>query len=152
MDRRDFVLGAGLSLTTTAAVAAGAGAATATDHAEHHHGAAPAGENKLAHAASHCVQAADACIAHCLDLLSTGDGTLGACARSATALRAVCDTLAQLAAQPSSPLLVRYAAVAKLYCDDCAAECRRHADRHAACRVCLEACEACAKECAALAG
>lgn len=138
MDRRDFVLGAGLTLA--------AAAATAEDHSEHQHGAAPAAGNALAHAASHCVQAADACVAHCLQMLGTGNGTLAACAQSASAVRAVCDTLAQLAVHPA-PLLARYAAVAKAYCDDCAAECRPHADKHATCKACLEACDACAKEC-----
>jgi Cys-rich four helix bundle protein (predicted Tat secretion target) len=138
MDRRDFVLGGGLSLAAAAAVA------------EHQHGAAPAADNALAHAASHCVQAADACLAHCLEMLGQGDKPLAACARSVTALRSVCDTLALLAAQPS-PLLARYAAVAKQFCDDCEAECRKHADKHAVCKACAEACVDCAKECAKIA-
>lgn len=142
MDRRDFVLGAGLTLA--------AATATAGDHAEDHHGAAPAAGNALAHSASHCVQAADACLPHCLQMMAGGDGTLAACAASVHELRSVCDTLATLAAS-RSPLLGQYAAVARKYCEACEAECRKH-PKHAVCTACADACADCARECAKLSG
>lgn len=146
MDRRNFFLGAGaLGAGLTLAKAAGA-----ADHAEHHHGAAPAERSALAHSASHCVQAADACLPHCLQMLAGGDGTLAACAASVHELRSVCDTLATLAAS-RSPLLGRYAAVARQYCEACEAECRKHAAKHAVCKACADSCAECAEECAKVA-
>jgi hypothetical protein len=52
-----------------------------------------------------------------------------------------------LAAQ-NSPLLPRYASLAKDQCNACEEECRKHADKHAVCKACAEACADCAKECA----
>jgi Cys-rich four helix bundle protein (predicted Tat secretion target) len=140
MKRRDLLLTAG-SLAASA-VAATADSPTATHI---HEPVSP-----LIQAASHCVQTGNVCSAHCLDLLAQGDTSIAGCARSVETLRTVCGSLAVLAAQ-KSPLLPRYASVAKEACDNCAQECRKHADMHAPCKACMESCETCARECARVA-
>ena len=139
MKRRELLLAAGS--------AAAAGLAGAEQTPEHHHDASG---SPLVDSAVHCVKTGDICQAHCFDLLAKGDTSIAACARSVESLRAVCGTLAVLAAD-KSPLLPRYAAVAREACQNCEDECRKHADKHAACKACADACAACAKECANIA-
>ncbi|MCX7056737.1 MAG: Csp1 family four helix bundle copper storage protein [Proteobacteria bacterium] len=145
MERRELLLAAGgIALATIAAQASAEGP---DDHAmaHHHH----AGGSVLLDSAIHCVRAAEICHAHCLDLLAEGDKAMAACARSVTGLQAVCSALAVLAAQ-NSPLLPRYASVARDVCKACEDECRKHVD-HAPCKACAEACAACAQECGKIA-
>jgi Cys-rich four helix bundle protein (predicted Tat secretion target) len=139
MKRRDLLLTAG-SLAASA-VAAAADSPTATHT---HEPVSP-----LVQAASHCVQAGNVCQAHCFDLFAAGDTSVADCARSVETLRSVCGTLAVVAVQ-KSPLLPRYASVAKEACDNCARECRKHTE-HPPCKACMEACETCARECARVA-
>jgi Cys-rich four helix bundle protein (predicted Tat secretion target) len=140
MDRRELLMATGAAL---AAVSLRAGAAAA---AEHHHDAAG---SPLVHAASHCVETANACLAHCLDRLADGDKSMAACARTVTGLIAVCNALGVLAAQ-HSPLLPKYAAVAAEVCKACEDECNKHSE-HPPCKACADACHACAAECANIA-
>jgi Cys-rich four helix bundle protein (predicted Tat secretion target) len=140
MKRRDLLLTAGSLAASAAAAAANSPTGTHT-----HEPASP-----LVQAASHCVQAGDLCQAHCFDLFAAGDTSVTDCARSVETLRSVCGTLTVVATQ-KSPMLPRYASVAKETCDNCAQECRKHADKHEVCKACMEACEACARECARIA-
>jgi len=146
MQRRELVMGLGL-----AGAALGAAAVAATDeHAGHDHaGHAPG--SALVDAATRCVQTAEVCMAHCLEVMGAGDRTMEGCGHAVNALRSVCGTLAALTAQ-QSPLLGKYAAVAKQFCDACEKECRKHAEEHAPCKACAEACVDCSRECAKLAG
>ncbi len=145
MERRELLLAAsGIALT-------GIGAAAAAEQAaghemEHHH---HAGGSALGDSAIHCVRAAELCLAHCFDMLAKGNKELAACARSVAGLEAVCHALAVLAAQ-NSPLLPRYAAVARDVCKACEDECRKHAE-HAPCKACADACATCAQECSKIA-
>jgi Cys-rich four helix bundle protein (predicted Tat secretion target) len=140
MDRRHLLIATG------AALAAAAVTARADDeHAHHHdHGSSP-----LVASAGHCVQTANVCLAHCFDRLAEGDRSMAECARSVTALIAVCNALEVLAAQ-KSPLLPKYAAVAADVCRACEEQCRKHAE-HPPCSACADACKACAAECAKVA-
>jgi Cys-rich four helix bundle protein (predicted Tat secretion target) len=144
MERRELLLAAS-SLTLASLAASAEQAAGGHDMAHQHHGA----PSPLLDSATHCVRAAQLCQAHCFDLLSQGDKTLASCARSVTGLEAVCHALAVLAAQ-KSPLLPRYAAVARDVCKACEDECRKHAE-HAPCKDCADACADCAKECSNIA-
>ena len=141
MNRRDLMAAAG-----GWALAATADAATA-DHGEAHH---HSNGSPLVDSALHCVKTGEVCEAHCFDRLAEGDRSLAACARSVNALTAVCGALAVLAAQ-NSPLLPRFAAVARDVCQACEDECRKHAEKHAPCKACADACADCAKECAKIA-
>src|ERR1700726_3561023 len=55
-------------------------------------------------------------------------------------------SLAKLASVNSS-YLAGLARVALVACQDCETECRKHADKHFACKACAEACVVCAAEC-----
>jgi Cys-rich four helix bundle protein (predicted Tat secretion target) len=138
MKRRELLL--------VAAVAAGA-AAAAEQSPVHHHDASG---SPLLDAALQCVKAGEVCQAHCLDLFAEGDNSVAACARAVALMKPVCLALSEMAAQ-KSPLLPRYAAVANDVCQNCEAECRKHAEKHAACKACMDSCAACAQECARIA-
>lgn len=142
MDRRNLLLAASAVALSSVAAAA---VADHTDTHQHGSGSAP-----LLDSALHCVKTGEVCEAHCFDRLAEGDRSLAACARSVNALTAVCGALAVLAAQ-NSPLLPRYAAVAKDVCKACEDECLKHADKHAPCKACADACADCARECAKIA-
>ena len=141
MKRREMLQGLGI----IAAAAATSKALSAQDAAHHHvHGAAP--NQALVNAANDCVKTGDVCLAHCLDLLATGDKSLGDCAKSVNELRATCGALASLAAQ-SAPSLSNMASLAAKVCKTCETACRKHEKEHAPCKACAEACAACETEC-----
>lgn len=116
------------------------------DHTEvHHHGGSPLVDSALL-----CVKTGEACLPNCFDRMAEGDKALAACGRSVSALNAVRGALAVLAAQ-NSPLLPRYAAVARDVCEAREDECRKHAGKRAPCKACAAACVDCARECAKIA-
>ena len=141
MNRRDFIATAG-TIATLAAVTA---PALAEEHEHHHHGDGPYA--MLVHRASDCVISAEACLAHCLDLFAAQDTSVAACAKTVTEVLAVCGALTKIALA-NSPRLVAYAHTAEAFCRACADECKKHADKHAPCKACMDACLACADECA----
>lgn len=141
MKRRELLFVAG------GAVAAAVSASADEPTSGHHHDASG---SPLMDSALKCVKTGELCQAHCFKLLGEADKALAECARSVNGLTAVCGALAVLAAQ-QSPLLPRYAGVAKDVCRGCEDECRKHSDKHAVCKACAEACVACAQECAKIA-
>jgi Cys-rich four helix bundle protein (predicted Tat secretion target) len=120
--------GAKTAPTGGAPPAPGAGAA-------HHHG-----ENgALADAAGACASKGAACVAHCLALLGRGDTSVAGCAQAAYTMAAAMEALAKVATS-GSPRLAAFARGASELCVECVTECAKHADKHPACKECLEAC------------
>jgi Cys-rich four helix bundle protein (predicted Tat secretion target) len=137
MNRRDLIA-AGAAL-----VALSSSAAQAQVSHDHHDAAAA---NPLFDTASNCVKVGLVCMDHCLQTFAAGDTSLAARAREVDLMLSTCGTLAKLASLKSSHLPAM-AKLALAVCQDCEAECRKHADKHAACKACGEACAACAAEC-----
>lgn len=113
-------------------------------HAGHgEHGAPEAGqsaeESELIHALTHCDATGEACLTHCLTLLSQGDASMAACARSVREMRAVCGA-ARTLMQSRSTLAAAQLAVCRDACSACQAACRPHIDHHTQCAQCAEAC------------
>ena len=126
MHRRQFISGsAAVSLAVAAAVAQ---AHPGHDHGahDHQHGAAANPYEAARKAAGHCVSAGQACLAHCIDLLSRGDTSMKDCAAAANQMLALCGALQNLAAQ-RSPLTPALAKVCAEACKQCAAACKKHA-------------------------
>ena len=114
MNRRQFISGsAAVSLAVAAAVAQ---AHPGHDHGahDHQHGAAANPYEAARKAAGHCVSAGQACLAHCIDLLSRGDTSMKDCAAAANQMLALCGALQNLAAQrsPLTPALAKVCAEA----------------------------------------
>jgi Cys-rich four helix bundle protein (predicted Tat secretion target) len=119
------------ALAAMATVAKSAAAASTEGlHVDYH--------SSLGGAAGNCITQGEVCVNHCLTLLSTGDTSLGACAKSANQMLAVCTALQGLANQDSKhlPALAKVALVA---CQECADECKKH-EVHTACKNCRDAC------------
>ncbi len=76
---------------------------------------------------------------HCIDLLASGDSSLGACAKLVDQMVALCQATGPLAEHGSAHLKA-FAAVCASLCGDCKAECDKHAGHHAECKACAEAC------------
>ncbi|MBX3264290.1 MAG: Csp1 family four helix bundle copper storage protein [Labilithrix sp.] len=112
-----------------------------------HHGGDPA----LFEAAQACLAKGEACVAHCLAMLASGDASMGGCAKSVHEMRSVMQGLATAAASGSKHLPA-LAKVAMEFCKDCEVECRRHADKHVACKDCLDACTRTIAACQKVAG
>jgi Cys-rich four helix bundle protein (predicted Tat secretion target) len=100
----------------------------------------------LVDAALDCVKTGQACLDHCLRVLKTGDTSLADCAVAVDELAATCLALSRLAALDSQHLPA-FASVASKICAACEAECRKHAEHHAACATCAESCRECIAEC-----
>ena len=101
----------------------------------HHHG----GDQALLDVVHGCLAKGEACVAHCLSMFASGDTSMGGCAKAAHEMHAVMQGLATAAASGSKHLPA-LAKVAMEFCRDCEAECRKHADKHAACKDCMDAC------------
>jgi Cys-rich four helix bundle protein (predicted Tat secretion target) len=142
MNRRDSLIGAGAILAVMAQARA-----EEMDHQhmhEHMHG----GDNPLkalALASADCVTKSELCLAHCMQLLTHGDTSLSACARSVSQTQVLCAALGSLAAQQSTftPALAKVTMDA---CKACESECRKHTE-HPECLACADSCAACIKEC-----
>ena len=124
--------------------------ARAAEVEHHHHGGAWPHQN-LIDAGLTCVNRGEVCVAHCIDLLGRGDTSLKDCIKAVSAMTPMCALLARYAAL-DAPRLKELAKVCLGVCDDCAAECKKHADKHEVCKACQESCEACAKACKELIG
>lgn len=141
MDRRE-ALAAGTGLLAMGIMAANAAEMSSHDH--HHHAAAA--PSALALAAADCLQKGQVCLDHCVQLLGEGDRAMASCAQMVAQMQAVCAGLQRLA-NARSKYLPQMARLAQEVCRDCEAECRKHADKHAECRACMEGCATCAREC-----
>jgi Cys-rich four helix bundle protein (predicted Tat secretion target) len=137
MNRRDLIA------VSTALMAVSTRALAQASRADHHDLAAA---SPLFDAASNCVKAGLVCMDHCFESFASGYTSLAACAREVDQMLSTCRTLAKLASMKSS-YLPAMAKVALGVCQDCEAECRKHEDKHAACKACAESCAACAVEC-----
>lgn len=122
------------------------GAKAAMDE-HHHHGGAK--HQDLIDAGLACVARGEACTAHCVDLLGGGDTSLKDCLTTVLAMVPMCAILARYAAA-DAPRLKELAKVCIDVCEDCAAACKRHADKHEVCKACETSCEECIKACKAL--
>lgn len=137
MNRREAIVGAA-ALASAAVIAR----AQAGEH-DHHHATV---DTALVQAVADCIQKGQACLGHCLDLLGNGETEMAACAKSVNQMLALCTAVQQLANQQSGHL-PKLASVAMAACRDCEEECKKHADKHAACKACGESCAACYQEC-----
>ena len=99
-----------------------------------------AGATELASELGSCIQAGEACMNHCLQLLAKGDASLGPCSKRVREMLAVCRAVQTLVASESSHLATAAALCASV-CEDCRAECEKHAHHHAECEACAKACE-----------
>jgi len=147
MNRRDLLSGIGVvgAMAATRAALAQQKQPTKPAAGHEHHHAGAAAHQALIDAAHECMAAGDACIQHCIDRLSSGDKSLGDCARSVEQMVAMVTAVSKVAAQ-NAPRLKELAAVCGKACRDCEAECRKH-EQHPPCKRCAEACVKCATEC-----
>jgi Cys-rich four helix bundle protein (predicted Tat secretion target) len=113
-------------------------------HHHHHHTSMRYGA--LAHAATHCVMVGEACMGHCLELLSQGDKSMGECAKSVEQMMSLCTALRQLATW-NSVYVPALAKVALEACTACEQACRKHEKMHETCKACADSCATCAAEC-----
>lgn len=148
MDRRDFLTGV---LTTAVAL----GAATTAKGAASPGTIVPTDPKlaKVVETSLDCVQTGNACIRHCVELLGGGDTALKQCMQTVLDMTAVCASLADVAGYASAPTqtLRAYILACALYCRDCSAACKKHANHHEACKACMESCDRCANACDAVA-
>jgi Cys-rich four helix bundle protein (predicted Tat secretion target) len=138
MNRRDaMTTGAAFAAASFAAAACGTKNAVAQG-AEHHAHHAQA-DSPVTAAAYDCVRAGDACLVHCIALLSQGDQSMAGCAASVRDMTAAMNALASISAGGGKRVGEVAKALSKL-CEDCIVECQKHA-QHPPCRACLEACQ-----------
>ena len=120
---------------------AGHGAAPTDPHAGHNAHASAAPDLSLARTLAECGVAGNACMAHCIRLLSTGDTSMADCAKSVSDMLAICGAMERIAVT-ESPFRKDLAALCLRVCEACAEVCAKHADHHAECKGCKLACEA----------
>ncbi len=136
MNRREALLGS-TALTAAFALSTLSCAKNAVAHT-----AEPArtGDPALADAVLACLKAGNACLAHCIAMVSTGDTSMAGCLSTVTEMLAAMEALSKLAPRGGKRLGETAKALVG-YCEDCAVECQKHADHHAVCKECLDACQ-----------
>jgi len=158
MNRRELielVTAAGLTSASAAVLAADPPPAGGHDmmnmagmhdmHAMHDHAAGGTKYAALAAAAAKCVDTGEACLAHCIAQLISGDTSMKECAGTTQDVISACTALRQLAIR-NSPRVAELAAVCGRICRDCEAECKKF-PQHQVCRDCGASCAECAREC-----
>lgn len=146
-NRRAFLTNAGL-LALGAGAAGSVSAATESGGHEQHTSGKYADLIREAH---HCMETGDACAAHCVNDMRTGNTELLECLIQVQELVIACQALSRLAAFDSEHVNT-YAAATIEVCDTCEAECRKFEDQHVQCKDCAEACVECANECRKILG
>jgi Cys-rich four helix bundle protein (predicted Tat secretion target) len=149
-------------LTTAGLVTAGATVATessgSSDHdmqnmpgmqGMHDHSGMKSKYPDLIQSTSKCVNSAEACLAHCVAELTSGNLEMKNCAITSQDVITACTALRQMAAR-NAPRVAEMAAVCGRICRDCEAECKKQ-EAHKVCRECRESCAQCAKACESLA-
>jgi len=142
-ERRELLQGVA---ALTASLAAGSVLASDGEHSKHH----SVGKTSLAQTALECVKSGQDCIEHCIGLFKNGDTSTVTCMEAATEMVAMCTALSQMASYNSAHLPA-VAKVCAAVCKDCEQECRKHEDKHPACKACAESCAHCREECEKLA-
>lgn len=140
MNRRDALFATGALLSAGLAYAA-------ADHSHHHHEGAHPWQAVL-DTAGICIEKGEVCLTHTIMLLGEGDKSMAACAGSVREMLASCRALITLASAESK-FAPKLAALCVDVCKACEAECKKHADKHKACKECMESCAECAKACKA---
>lgn len=151
ISRRNVLLGAlGAAAAGTSLLAVNSFAASHGDHGDSHGSSSHAGHQmtnlSLVDAAAGCIKSGQICSNHCVDLVKAGDTSIARCLETVSEMLASCTALAQLASF-QSPHLPAFAKVCISICEDCEKECRKHEDKHAACRNCAESCKECIAAC-----
>lgn len=139
-DRRAFLINSGFLALAASPVAVSAAATSGA----HQHGEGPHAD--LIREALHCIETGNACAAHCIDDMRSGNTELLECLVQVQELVIACEALAKLAINDSEHLKT-YAAATIEVCETCEAECRKFEDKHPQCKDCAEACVACMEEC-----
>ncbi len=136
MNRREALLGS-TAVTAAFALSSLSCAKTAVAHTAE---PARSGDATLSDAALGCLKAGNACLAHCIGMVAAGDTSMSGCLGTVTDMVAAMDALSKLAARGGKRLPETTKALVA-YCEDCAAECQKHADHHPVCKDCLDACQ-----------
>jgi Cys-rich four helix bundle protein (predicted Tat secretion target) len=148
LSRRSILKGAGaLGLGALATMASGSVAgiseAFAADVEHHHHGGST--NRAMTDSVHACIKTGHECLAHCIEVIKSGDTSIIDCMKSVQETVAFCEGLAYISAS-NSKYLNAMCELAIRICSDCQKECEKHA-KHAQCKACGEACAACVKEC-----
>lgn len=152
VNRRQVLFGAAAVAAT--ATTLGSGSVFAGSHSGHdghdHHAMMMEKNEPAIDAALDCMKKGQACIDHCIELFKSGDTSVAKCADTVQEMLAMCTALSHMASY-NSKHLAKLAGICRQVCLDCEKECRKHEDKHAACKACAESCEHCAQECKKLA-
>ena len=141
MQRREFIATMGATAAVVSATQAFAAQANAADAESMH----PAKYKALEESTAHCVSTGEACMRHCLGMLSMKDTSMAGCTNASYQMTAACGALRALAAV-NSPHVPALAKVVEQMCADCQKECEKFPDV-AECKACGDSCKTCAEEC-----
>ena len=134
MDRRELIGKIGLGATAMV---------MAKPLLASHHEKGHASKNPLAdltHASAMCTAAAEACLAHCIVMLSKGDKKMADCAKAVSEMIPLCRAMTSLSAQ-NSDYAKRISAACVDACKACKKVCQEH-KKHDVCKDCAKACDA----------
>ncbi len=152
MNRRHLIRTAAATATTLTAAASLAAAGSSTPaksagHAGHagHAALMATPHGPLVASVTHCIVIGEACLTHCLQMLSAGEKAMAECAMSVQQTLAVCTALQKLALQGSAHTR-RQAALAAEVCAECEKICRKFPDMPD-CVACADACADCVQAC-----
>jgi Cys-rich four helix bundle protein (predicted Tat secretion target) len=153
MDRRKFISTSALLAAASAAGSSFTFAKSKSDgnvQNEHSNKNHSSGNPALTAAAANCVVKGEACLQHCMDMLTSGDTSMSNCSKTVREMINFCQALSKAAAQ-NSKRLPQLAKIAMDACRECEEECRKHAQSHDVCKQCADSCAECMKLCKSVA-
>lgn len=149
MNRREWLSGAVGTLGAIGAMGISSNAFAEGKKKDAHAGHGDSAPNPFAKAidaAADCAKKGEICVAHCQQMLATGDKSMAACLKTALEMVAACQSLIKLASLQSKGTK-RMAALCADLCRECEKACKEHEAHHKICKDCMESCNTCAKEC-----
>lgn len=128
LNRRDLIAMAGAAIALSAADRASATPSPV----------GKADNAAIAAAAGSCATAAEACLRHCIAMLSSGNPSMSGCAKAVADLGPAARALAAIAPGGSTHVAALAAVVGQI-AKDCKTECEKHLSM-APCKACAESC------------
>lgn len=106
-------------------------------------------QKKLIASTADCIETGRACLTHCANSLASGSTMMAECNVAVQNMLAACEAMNKIAHLNTleQKAMKSFAASCQKVCEECYAQCKKHANHHAECKACMESCEDCIKVC-----
>ncbi len=110
-------------------------------------------QKKIIASTAHCIDTGRACLTHCANSLASGSTMMAKCNVMVQNMLASCEAMNKIAHLNTleKKTMTSFIKSCQKICEDCHAECKKHAGHHSECKACMKSCEECIEVCKKLA-